>query len=217
MRQRLIVGTRDLAAIDTELRDLRAVLGSAATTEQADQEGGQDGQQVPSDSTAKSAETSGEAAEGARTAGLARLQQLRASRSQLAREWAALNESVKSLERLIVENEGLHRELLLSQAELTNIQQSYESDKKRFGGAPLAQGPSILTAPERIKVIDPPTDPTLPVGRRMYVVLAGSTAGLVLALFLAIMAEVFDPTIRYPEQLVRISGVPIVSRIPKMS
>ena len=207
LQQRASAAAGELSAVDKEIGELRALLGNAAG--QADRDAAAKVPVAPAGT--------GDVTEDPAAARLSRLRHLGDFRSHLAEDLRSLKSSIESLSRLIAENQRIEHELTTSEEVVANIRQSYERDKQRFGSAAIAQGPSIFTAPERIKVIDPPTDPSLPVTRRVYVILAGVMAGLVLALCLAILAEVLDRKIRYPEQLVAISGVPIVARLPNMS
>lgn len=91
---------------------------------------------------------------------------------------------------------------------------AYQSFLKRYGttGSPRSVG--ILSAPERIRVVDPPTDPILPARSRLMYILAGLGGSLILGVTAAWIAEMLDGRIRHPEEFTATTGVPVLAILP---
>ena len=70
-------------------------------------------------------------------------------------------------------------------------------------------------APERIKLIDPPTEPTQPTNPPAILFLVfGVVGGMILGIGLATVAETLDGSIRRKDQVEKLLGVAMLSRIP---
>ena len=113
------------------------------------------------------------------------------------------------------ENETLSSQIIESDKIVHVARETYETYKKRYGSAAANRSASLFSAPESIIVIDPPKDPSFPVRRRLYVFLSGIFAGLLLGAGLVMLAEFLDRTVRHPDQLIALTGVPIIARLPK--
>jgi capsular polysaccharide biosynthesis protein len=67
-------------------------------------------------------------------------------------------------------------------------------------------------------VIDAPQDPTIPITLpKILFVVMGIVAGIVLGVSLAIVAELLDPRLRTNEQFQRITGLPVLGRLPRVT
>ena len=72
--------------------------------------------------------------------------------------------------------------------------------------------------PERIKIIDQPFIPSSPDNLPVIVFfLAGLIAGLGLGIGVSLIIEYSDTSIRYIEELEQISGVAVVTRLPRIN
>ena len=98
-------------------------------------------------------------------------------------------------------------------AELDSARASYRTFSRRFQDLPNSNGISFLRAPERILVIDPPKDPTLPVRSRTMVFLIGIVGSLLMGLGAAFIAEQTDTRVRGRRDLMSASKAPFLGRI----
>ncbi len=85
---------------------------------------------------------------------------------------------------------------------------------RRIGGLRNGQTTSVLRAPERILVIDPPSDPQLPLLSKTKIIMIGLLSGLILGAGLLLLAELFDTRLRTPQQLKDLVPVPLLTRLP---
>lgn len=143
--------------------------------------------------------------EGAR----ARIAQLRAETTNIraaVEELAARVAATGEVERGL---RGLEREVAVK-AEL--VQQL----RRRFDTARVTAELAQAQAPERIKVIDPPVEPTAPLKPMgMIFVLAGLVGGIALGIGLAFLLDITDVTVRRIRELERLAGVPVLARLPR--
>jgi len=120
------------------------------------------------------------------------------------------------LRRKLSEGLDLQRRLAFAERELARQRANYDAYLNRFGDLASGQGASVLNAPGRIKVIDPPTDPVIRTGSRLTFLAAGLVGSMLIGVALAWAAETLDPTIRYPDQLARASGLPVLARLSRI-
>jgi hypothetical protein len=114
----------------------------------------------------------------------------------------------------------LNRQLLQLEQQLISARQTYDSLAKRYPQASAGAGPGILNAPGRIKIVDPPQDPTISTTSRLKMLLAGIAAGLLLGVALAWAAELLDPIIYERDELISATGLPLLAvlgRTPQIS
>src|SRR5690348_13568071 len=131
--------------------------------------------------------------------------QLRDTQQQAAALKSKLNETT-----------DLQRRLAFAERELARQRANYDAYLNRFGDLAGGQGASVLNAPGRIKVIDPPTDPLTKASSRLKFLLAGVVGSILIGVGLAWAAETLDPVIRYPEQFVTVTGLPVLARLPRI-
>lgn len=97
------------------------------------------------------------------------------------------------------------------------IRAKLDVEKVRFGGEPTSTWGTMINAPERMIVVDPPQDPKLRTSSRMYFVVSGAFGGLLLGVALVILAEIFDTTLRSVDQMTAIAGVPCLGSLPVLA
>ena len=102
--------------------------------------------------------------------------------------------------------------LSISARSRTALRERYAEEKARLGGS-VTNWRSVINAPERMIIVDPPKDPDLRSTSRQYVALSAPLAGILLGIVLVILAEVFDKTIRYTDQM-SFAGVPFLGSMP---
>lgn len=128
---------------------------------------------------------------------------------------AALKRRKAAAEAAGVQIAGLETQISDSDNAVQLAREDYDASRKQYNSAAANRSVNLFTAPENIMVIDPPKDPSFRTRRRLYMILSGVFGGLLLGVGLAILAELLDRTIRYPDQLVKLTGVPIVARLPR--
>jgi hypothetical protein len=114
----------------------------------------------------------------------------------------------------------LRHQLIQLEQQLISARQTYDSLAKRYPQASAGTGPGILNAPGRIKIVDPPQDPTISTTSRLKILLAGIAAGVLLGIALAWAAELFDPIIHERDELISATGLPLLAvlgRPPQIS
>lgn len=151
----------------------------------------------------------------ARLQKLLSLQAAVAQRSQLQRDVQALGRTVEGLQRSQQRLLDSERQLDSLARELDQAKTLYDSYVARYGGQ-LNSRSSALTfaAPERIKLVDLPVDPTVPVGTLRVYLLIGFMGSIMLGLGLTLLAEILDPKLRSYRQVPSISGLPVLARLP---
>ena len=91
----------------------------------------------------------------------------------------------------------------------------YEDLLTRYEMAQVTGALGLFEQAERIKVIDRPFTPSAPSNLPVSVfIIAGLVGGLLLGAGLALFAELTDLTIRTASQVEKLSGLPVISRIP---
>jgi polysaccharide chain length determinant protein (PEP-CTERM system associated) len=127
---------------------------------------------------------------------------LRASAAELAARVAASGEVERGLR-------GLERDVAVKAELLQALRRRYEQARVT---ADLAQ----QQAPERIKIIDRPLQPSAPTRpMTMLFAIAGLAAGIALGVGLAALLEITDTSVRRIRDLERLTGVPVLARIPR--
>ena len=83
----------------------------------------------------------------------------------------------------------------------------------RFDNAEITGALGKFEAPERVKIIDAPVDPSAPTtpGRLLFV-LAGLLGGLFMGIGLTVLAEIFDPRLRRLVDFEKAAGIPVLAR-----
>ncbi len=145
-----------------------------------------------------------------------RLQEAKSREATLDKDVETLAQSVNDLQRSIAEFAPI--EQLQSQLEkkIASAREVHQSFSERYDKASTSYALGQFEEPERIKVIDAPQDPTIPITLpKILFVVMGILAGLVLGISLAIVAELLDPRLRTNEHFIGITGVPVLGRLPR--
>ena len=118
-----------------------------------------------------------------------------------------------------VRNVGtVERELLDIERDLEVKRTLYDELLERFEKATVTGALGRFEQPERIKVIDQPFIPSSPDNLPVIIFfLAGLIAGLGLGIGVSLIIEFSDTSVRYIEDLEEISGVAVVTRIPRIN
>ncbi len=98
------------------------------------------------------------------------------------------------------------RNVQVAQMIYTGLQSSYETARL-----------SEMSAAPDLRLLDPAVPPTKPASDKVtQVLLIGVGAGLLLGIAIAILLDVFDSRIRYPDQVTRDLGLPILGALPML-
>jgi len=149
---------------------------------------------------------------------ISQLERLQESESRVS----DLNKQIESLKTDLAELQakvtgfGKHERRLGELARDTSVNRKiYDDLSERHQMARLTGALGKAEEKERIKLIDPPFIPTAPSNLPLWVyMLLGLVSGGALGIGLAVLAEIMDLTIRYRRQLEKISGIPVLTRLP---
>lgn len=149
---------------------------------------------------------------------LERLQESQSQVSNFEKQTESLEREIKKLQ-VKVTGFGRHEQRLGELARDTTVNRKiYEDLAERHQLARVTGALGKAEESERIKLIDPPFTPLAPSNFPVWVfIILGGVSGIFIGLGLAIVAEIFDLTIRHRRQLEGITGIPVLTRIPKLS
>lgn len=148
---------------------------------------------------------------------LQRLQDAQARRVTLEKDVEELRRMISDLQQTIgtfapIEQEQQHLERTIAAA-----REMYDSLLKRSEMARVTGALGRFEAPERIKIIDPPSEPSAPVGPGLILfVLGGLIGGILIGIGLATVTEFADQRLRGEQDFTLDSGIPVLGRIPPL-
>jgi len=132
--------------------------------------------------------------------------QLAARESELGRQVDAASRDLRQIPGRTIEDGRLHRNAQLKE-------QTYTALQERYDQARLAAEASV---PD-VRILDPAVVPQRPAKNTApRLLLMGLLAGLGLGMVGAIVLDRVDPRVRYPEQVSRDLGVPIIGAVPHL-
>jgi capsular polysaccharide biosynthesis protein len=101
--------------------------------------------------------------------------------------------------------------------EMATARESYEAVLKRYDNATVSRALGIFEFPERVKIIDAPQDPAVPVTPpKVIFFILGILAGVGLGISLATVAELLDQNVRTADELELLTKLPVIARLPKV-
>jgi uncharacterized protein involved in exopolysaccharide biosynthesis len=148
---------------------------------------------------------------------LLRLQDAKSKIAMLEEQIAKMKATSRDLRSYVVAFTPieLHRKDL--EARALKIRTAYEALQTRYDAATTSLALGAFEAPERVKVIDPPADPTVPVSLPSIVFLiAGVFGGIALGIGLAVAAELLDQQVRTTAQFTALTHLPVLIRLPRL-
>jgi uncharacterized protein involved in exopolysaccharide biosynthesis len=100
---------------------------------------------------------------------------------------------------------------------IASAREMHDMLAKRYEMARLTGSLGRYEAPDRIKIIDSPQDPTSPVtpGAILFVI-GGLFGGLVMGIGLAVAFETLDPRLRRKQDFERVSGLSVLAILPPL-
>lgn len=117
---------------------------------------------------------------------------------------AASSREMQQIPVRVTEENRRERDVEVAQLIYTELQSAFEQARL-----------SELSATPDVRVLDRAVPPTRPQRDQMMLILAGGVlGGLGLGLLLAILLDRLDPRIRYPDQVTRQLGLPILGAVP---
>ena len=136
----------------------------------------------------------------------------------------SLSEEIKTIQIMISDLEVLtssfgenEKQLLNLQRDLALKRQLYDNLLERFEMARLTSSLGVFEQEKRVKVIDRPYTPSAPSNLPPIVFLiAGIIGGFGMGAGIALMLELTDTAIRRRDEVEKITGKPVLTRVPKM-
>lgn len=147
---------------------------------------------------------------------IGRLQDMQARRIALQQDVAQIRKTLADLQHTMSQFAPIEQEQQQLERAIAAARETYEALSKRFEMARVTGALGKFEAPERIKMIDPPVEPTSPVGPgALLYMLAGLVAGFGMGGGLAFLAELLDQRIRLNSIFTFVAGVPVIARVPR--
>ncbi|MFA0439328.1 chain-length determining protein [Vibrio sp. 10N.286.49.C2] len=144
------------------------------------------------------------------------LQLVRGKYESLKQETASLTTMIDDLTSTSQTYGSNAKQLLELTRDVGLKRQLYDELVQRYEMAQLTGSLSVFEQNKRVKIIDRPFTPSVPTNLpTFFFILAGIIGGIALGIGTAILLELFDTTIRTKQQLKQVSGLPIVTAIPK--
>ncbi len=151
---------------------------------------------------------------------LSQLEGLQRQKSQiesLEGELVGLDFSIEKLEKDTSNHGEKERRLIELQRDLNVKRKFYEELLRRYEMARVTRELGRFEQDERIKVIDRPFKPSFSSNPApILFVLSGLFGGFFLGLGLVVILEMIDSSIRRRDQLVKITEVPVLTRLPSI-
>jgi uncharacterized protein involved in exopolysaccharide biosynthesis len=154
----------------------------------------------------------GEATNGDKTsapllvAQMTRIQEADTKRTELRKEVEQLTKTVDDLRQSIAEFAPIERQQQELERAIASARELHDMLAKRYELARLTGSLGRYEAPERIKIIDAPQDPTSPV----------TPPGILFGIGLAVAFEVVDPRLRRAKDFETVSGLPLIAWVPRI-
>ncbi|HYS21689.1 MAG TPA: GNVR domain-containing protein [Gemmatimonadales bacterium] len=135
------------------------------------------------------------------------LAELRTRQRALVSEVTAGGRELQGIPPRALEEARLRRDVTIAENLYTSVQQRYDE-------ARLAEASSTAD----VRILDAAVAPQQPVkDRRLRLLAVGLIAGLGLGLVGAVVADRFDRRVRYPDQVTRQMGLPILGVVPRVT
>lgn len=170
------------------------------------------------DQVASNATASGRAAAPLLVSQMQRLEDARTRRDSLTREVEGLKQSVADAKQSVADYGAIELQQKRLERAVFAARETYDSLAKRYDMARITGALGRFEGPERVKMIDPPTEPSAPTTPpAILFILVGIAGGIGLGAALAFVAELADSSLRRREQVEIGLGVPLLSRLPRLT
>lgn len=146
-----------------------------------------------------------------------RLQEARSRCTALRKDIEQLETAVAEMKTSIAQFSPIEQQLRRIERGVEAARELHDTLAKRSEMARLTGALGRYETPERIKIIDPPTEPTAPVtpGRLLFMI-AGMIGGIVMGAGLAVALEFLDTTLRRTDSIAEISGLAVISTLDRI-
>lgn len=136
------------------------------------------------------------------------LARLERDEAELARRIGSASSELKEIPPVAIEEARLQGRMDAAEELFRRLQNSYEQ-------ARLAAANAV---PD-VRILDPAVAPRVPISdsRRLRLIVFGILGGLGLGVLGAVVLDRFDPRLRYPEQVSKTLGVPIIGAVPHIA
>ncbi|WP_414475755.1 hypothetical protein [Microvirga sp. M2] len=195
---------------ETEIARRRSALGNPS-----DEQLEKDIAALPADGTAQDAPPAGTGRQDdERIQNLLALRSLLSLRQSLASQTQGLGSNASALSERMTRSRELQERIATLDKVIAVARETYENYRNRFSGTNAVRSVGILKAPELIRIVDPPRDPSSASRSRFVYVLSGITAGGLIGLGLAFVAERLDQRIRHADEASEATGLPVLAVVP---
>lgn len=146
-----------------------------------------------------------------------RLQDAEARRTTLRQDVEQLTRTIDEIQGSIAQFAPIEQHQKRLERAVDVARELHDSLAKRSEMAKLTGALGRYETPERIKIIDPPADPTGPVtpGRALFI-LGALIAGIVMGCGLATLLEFLDPTMRRLDDISTATGLAVIATINRI-
>jgi polysaccharide chain length determinant protein (PEP-CTERM system associated) len=146
-----------------------------------------------------------------------RLQDAEARRTTLRQDVDQLTRTIDEIQGSIAQFAPIEQHQKRLERAVEVARELHDSLAKRSEMAKLTGALGRYETPERIKIIDPPADPTGPVtpGRALFI-LGALIAGIVMGCGLATLLEFIDPTMRRLDDISAATGLAVIATINRI-
>lgn len=133
----------------------------------------------------------------------------------IAQEKATIQAALTELDRSIRATPANEMTLAGLERELENLQRQYQEAGASRSQAAVGERIEVLSKGERFSLIEPPTEPTIPVRpRRKLIALGGGMAGVVLGAGFVLLLELLNRSVRRPADLSAGLGIQPFATVP---
>jgi polysaccharide chain length determinant protein (PEP-CTERM system associated) len=147
-----------------------------------------------------------------------RLQDAQAKRVTLEKDVDELRRMIGELQTTIGTFAPIEQEQQSHERAIAAAREMFDNLLKRSEMARVTGALGRFEAPERIKVIDPPTEPSAPTGPGLLLFLIGGiVGGIFLGAGMAACAELMDQRLRKEDQFTGGLAIPVLGRLPNIS
>lgn len=147
---------------------------------------------------------------------ITRLQEAKTRVVTFEEEVRSLTHAVDHLQKTIAEFAPIEQRQTQLEKRIASARELYQAFVERHDKASTSFALGQFEEPERVKVIDAPQDPTIPITLPKFIfVIGGVFAGFALGIGLAIVAELLDPRLRTRRQFEEATMLPVLISLPR--
>jgi len=147
-----------------------------------------------------------------------KLQDAEARTTMLRQDVAQLTKTIDEMQAAISQFAPIEQHQKRLERAVEVARELHDTLAKRSEMAKLTGALGRYETPERIKIIDPPMDPTSPItpGKFLFV-LGALVGGVIMGAGLATLLEFADPAVRRRDVIIEITGLPVIATLNRIS